>query len=1135
MPLDFPRARPLLRAGDLPKLFVEELGWEPHRQKLTLRVDERDFAFTAIAEKRGFVAWLCECADGKLPDHGTRLKLDRELTQTSFEHVVVFTTGDRARQSWMWVRREPGRPVSARTHEYLAGQPGDSLLQKLQFLAVSIEEEEAGISITDVAGRARAAFDVERVTKKFFEEFRKQHASFLQFITGIPNQGDHEWYASVMLNRLMFLYFIQRKGFLDGDENYLRNRLQTLKAERGKDKFYSFYRYFLLKLFHGGLNARRKDRQPELEKLLGRVPYLNGGIFDVHQLEGSKKDGGYGDDIQIPDQAFEAIFDYFDRYQWSLDERPLRADNEINPDVLGYIFEKYINQKQMGAYYTKEDITGYIGQNTILPFLFDKVAQTSSLRSGPGAEALGKIWQLLRDDPDRYLYPAVRHGLSWDYQPGHPEQGVALERDRPLPTDIAAGLDTTKPDLLERRKPWNKPAPATHGLPTEIWRETIARRQRCAEVRAKLAAGEVRDIADFITLNLDLRRFALDVIQRCESPELLRAFWHALTRVTILDPTCGSGAFLFAALNILEPLYKACLDRMDAMLCDAFAEVEPGKRRLSPKGHPDLPHKKLGDFTEILDHVAEHPNERYFIFKSIILHNLYGVDLMEEAVEICKLRLFLKLAAQVEPDAADANLGIEPLPDIDFNIRAGNTLVGYATRAELEAVGRADLLLKEEVKKVLEAAEDAAAAYDTFVRSQLDGENPAEFKRRLNEKFGHAREQCDRFLAESYFGEMPKAKKFAEWKRSHQPFHWFVEFFGILNVGGFDVIVGNPPYIELKEITDYKFTNYTCEEAGNLYAVVIERCAALGKKSGRQGFIVPVSSVSTDRYETLQRLLMKREDWFSSFDDRPSRLFDGLEHIRLTVHILGRPTETPVLCSTRYNKWSADERPFLFACLQFTRCAQSLVERTLPKLSTTVETSIVAKTLAQRAQLCRFFTKTGRHNIYYSRKVGYFLQVLDFEPRVLDGRGRRRPPSEFKTVSFANADHAHIALCCLNSNLFYWFVTVFSDCRHVNKREVDAFPIDLLALSQTRRRDALATHALDLMRDLQRHSVERVMRFTHDVLTVQCIYPKASKPILDEIDAVLAGHYGFTEEELDFIVNYDIKYRLGRDTETDEE
>ena len=183
---------------------------------------------------------------------------------------------------------------------------------------------------------------------------------------GITDAADREWYASVMLNRLMFVYFIQRKGFLDGDPDYLRNRLNHMREEQGKDKFYSFYRYFLLRLFHEGLGGR--DRTPELEKLLGRIPYLNGGLFDVHELEQPER---YGKEIQIPDKAFERIFDYFDQYQWHLDERPLRDDNEINPDVLGYIFEKYINQKQMGAYYTKEDITEYISKNTVIPFLFD--------------------------------------------------------------------------------------------------------------------------------------------------------------------------------------------------------------------------------------------------------------------------------------------------------------------------------------------------------------------------------------------------------------------------------------------------------------------------------------------------------------------------------------------------------------------------------------------------------------------------------------------------------------------------------------------------------------------------------------------------------------------------------------------
>ena len=63
------------------------------------------------------------------------------------------------------------------------------------------------------------------------------------------------------------------------------------------------------------------------------------------------------------------MFDFFESYQWHLDERPLRADNEINPAVLGFIFEKYVNQKQMGAYYTQEDVTEYISKSRIIPFL----------------------------------------------------------------------------------------------------------------------------------------------------------------------------------------------------------------------------------------------------------------------------------------------------------------------------------------------------------------------------------------------------------------------------------------------------------------------------------------------------------------------------------------------------------------------------------------------------------------------------------------------------------------------------------------------------------------------------------------------------------------------------------------------
>ena len=1125
MSLNIARARQMLAKGDLHALFIEELGWDRHPTAQHVTLDKSLPTLKLLAQKRGMVAYQCPTPDGgRLPDYAQRRKIEHQVAKFAHEHLIVFTDAQLETQIWQWVKREAGKPAACREHAFHRTQPGDALLQKLEAIAFTLKEEDT-LSLMDVTHRARAGFDVERVTKRFYERFQKEHTAFLKFITGITESADHEWYASVMLNRLMFVYFIQRKGFLDGDRDYLRNRLNRMRDQQGKDKFYSFYRYFLLRLFHEGLGGRK--RGAELEKLVGRIPYLNGGLFDVHELEKPER---YGKAIQIPDQAFERIFDYFDQYQWHLDERPLRADNEINPDVLGYIFEKFINQKQMGAYYTKEDITEYIGKNTVLPFLLDAArAKCKVAFENPRGPA---VWDLLKSDPDRYIYSAVRHGAA-----------------EPLPSDIAAGLNPPtlrKPvgdgpvKTLELRKRWNRPAPRTHALPTETWREVIARRKRYEEVKAKLSAGEVHEINDLITLNLDIRQFMQDVIENCEGPDLLRAIWHAVVKVTILDPTCGSGAFLFAALNILEPLYEACLDRMEAFVGD-----------LDRSGEKHRP-EKFADFRKVLGNVAAHPNRRYFIFKSIILNNLFGVDIMEEAVEICKLRLFLKLAAQVDPDTDRDNLGIEPLPDIDFNIRAGNTLVGYATLDEVKRAVESQFDFDNTLEKISVKAADLQQAFDAFRARQVEGDGsvPAEDKQELRKRLTALGDELNRHLASEYGVSLPspsgesvargakptggEGKAYAKWLKSHQPFHWFVEFYGIVNGGGFDVIIGNPPYVELNALDDYTLRGYACEDSGNLYALIIERCDALGRKDGRQGYIVPVSSVSTDRYATLQQLLARREDHYSSYDDRPSRLFDGLEHIRLTIHILGQPTHSPQLFSTKYSKWMSDERPVLFAKLRFTKAPPAIVERTLPKFSADLEESLVAKLESQHRILATFYTRTGQHKVFYSRKVGYFLQVLDFEPRVLDGRGQVRPPSEFKELSFASEEHAKLALCCLNANLFYWFVTVFSDCRHVNKREVDAFPINLEVLVKSTAKKSLLRLGGVLMKDLQKNSASRTMRFQHDSLTVQCIYPNASKSIIDEIDTVLARHYGFTEEELDFIINYDIKYRMGRDSEENE-
>jgi hypothetical protein len=357
--------------------------------------------------------------------------------------------------------------------------------------------------------------------------------------------------------------------------------------------------------------------------------------------------------------------------RWHLDERPLRADNEINPDVVGYIFEKYINQKQMGAYYTKEDITEYISKNTIIPFLFDAAEKKCPSPSKPDSPSGG----CLRDDPDRYIYAAVGHGVTCDYDaspPGSPTVGPTA-----LPAEIAAG----RPQRGEARTAGTNRAGRICACRPRPGARSSPAANRCLELRAKLKAGEVHSINDLITLNLDIWQFARDAIVNSEGPELLRAPSGTPSRrspcstrpaapVRSCSPRCGS--------------WSRCTATAWSG-CGGSSKIVTKKLLLPPKEKVGvrLGVWKIRDFKAVLARLADHANERYFILKSIIIGNLFGVDIMEEAVEICKLRLFLKLVAQVE--TADQ---IEPLPDIDFNIRAGNTLVGFAeTDYQIRLVG----------------------------------------------------------------------------------------------------------------------------------------------------------------------------------------------------------------------------------------------------------------------------------------------------------------------------------------------------------------------------------------------------------------------------------------------------------------
>lgn len=663
MTIHFERTRDYLKQFDFRKLFVEELGWsQPSARKpVAFAVKEAAFTRRPLAELAGVAVLEIEAENGKIPDAKLRFAVHKDIAKHYHENLLIFVDADRTQSLWYWVKRQDGK-LFPRDHLYLKGQPGDLFVGKLGQIVFDLADfdAEGNVGIVEVARRLRDALDVERVTKRFYGQFQEQHGVFLELIAGIDDERQRRWYASVLLNRLMFVYFLQKKGFVDsGDLNYLRGKLERSK-QGGADRYFG---HFLKPLFFEGFAKPPEKRSPEVNRLLGSIKYLNGGLFLPHRVERDNPN------LDVPDRAFDNLFDLFDRYSWNLDDTPGGKDDEINPDVLGYIFEKYINQKAFGAYYTRTEITEYLCERTIQQLLLDAVNTPDEVR---------------------------KHAIA----------GVKLRRYDSLG------------DLL-------------------------------------------------IDLDADLcRRLLLDV----------------LPKLTLLDPACGSGAFLVAAMKTLINVYSAIVGKIkfinDRTLSQWLKEVE--------RAHPSVP---------------------YFIKKTIITDNLFGVDIMEEATEIARLRLFLALVA-----SAQKVDDLEPLPNIDFNILAGNSLLGLMRvddrqfdqrHAQGHLFRKSYRLVLEEKNRLIDGYRHAAAYADDLsaLRDDIKAKKDEAYQTLndiLLEEFqslGIKYEQAAWDAAKGRAGKPSKRALKPEDVEALHPFHWGFEFDEILHKrGGFDAIITNPPW-----------------------------------------------------------------------------------------------------------------------------------------------------------------------------------------------------------------------------------------------------------------------------------------------------------------------------------------------------
>jgi hypothetical protein len=1021
--------------GDISGLFREELGW--NRPDITtpvdIEVDGTTYRARQVAGYKGVRVWQLDA----VPDSRTQRFIDAELRRQSDERLIVFA--DEHTQEWRWPQvtntQGSGQPRLA-THAHVVGTHNEALDQRLAMIEIGLDESP---TVPELLRRMRSAFDADKVTNEFYKKFLKQHEALVRAINGLDVEGDRKWYSALLMNRLMFIYFMQRKGFMDNDRDYLRTRLTRLRSQSGDGRFYEFYRDLLLPMFHDGLGAPGLHVvDPLIKDLIGDIPYINGGIFAIHELEAAHSD------ISIPDAVFESIFDLFDSYQWHLDDRPTVGQNEINPDVLGYIFEQFINQKEQGAYYTKDDVTHFMTTSALLPVFLERLQAKTGINP----------WDYVVKEPAAYLWDSHMVGLA-----------------EPVPDEVEEQRGTFP------RPAWNERAPETHGLPGETWWEVEQRRANYTRLVNRAKNGNINNADEAVSHNLDLHSLATAVIDGIDSPADVVTAWRILSALKIVDPTCGSGAFLFAALKILLDLYDATLDVARA---HAVTSSDP----------------ELG---ALLAEVDAHPNQTYFILKHATLNNLYGVDLMKEATEIARLRLFLKLVS-----AIDDRKHLEPLPDLDFNIKAGNVLVGARTVDEIRDT--TDLFAEQAIDDVLAKANDVSAAYREFCDVQESGD-PNEVKAardalaaRLSEVRG--------IVNEHYHSVQGIRTSLSEWVATHSPFHWFIEYPEVFADGGFDVLVGNPPYVNKGKVKAYKFSGFDTDGTPDIYAPCTERAGQITRRDGRMTMILPISAQFGGDFADLRRYLEKRFSrlWISTFSRNPAALFSAGLGVRSTIIVgAGDGATGSRLHVTKTHRWFDDYRPALFETLTYVDAERVRAYAGWIRAVDVDLASLFARTTPKQ-RFAQITTRTGNGKIGFKTTALYWLSVFLDDPPAYELDYTPTAQTKVGRIAFPTDRDAKLGLAIAASKLaLVWWYCVGDDF-DVTADIIKSIPANVGALSEDAKR-RLVDLADELVADLPNH-----VAFTkYAGKWMGNFVLSEMRDITDQIDAILAEELGYAE------------------------
>jgi len=667
-----------------------------------------------------------------------------------------------------------------------------------------------GVSPLEIQAQHDKAFDKEPLTKDFFKRFHQAleaiKSDLEEYQRPIINSAEAYTQAQLLLERLIFLYFLQNRGWLNQDDRFLLNHLTEHQSEPGA---FTYYSEFLDKLFWTLSSAPGEGGR------LPGIPFLNGGLFDddeFRQPAGSRKTNP---PLKVRNSTFKSVFgDLLEAFNFTVTEdTPLNQEVAVDPEMLGKVFESIVlhaeaadpdatapdKRKATGSYYTPRIVVHFICREVLYQYLHARLGARQLAAAFPSASLLA----------DTARAPT-----------SSPEQAPAGESGSKLPHSIDWG--TRLRTLLE--------IDASDGLDEDA-------KERLKHTLTPTQAVQLRDLV------LPLK---------------------------CCDPAVGSGAFPVGLLHELVNLRRL-------LTTAANGYVDPVRGEGS---------------TWLHDTKAD-----------IVQNCLFGVDIQQQAIEICRLRLWLSMVV-------DYDLGLEPftaeksqfshaierisqLPNLEMNFHRGDSLHDHICgvpivilpdrasrhadtfraiyklgerfhkaktgetkrKLRLEILGKRLALSARILEDELNAVKTDDSKLDNFFG--LD-ESAAEKRKRFAheaEKLAEAlkeveksRDELEQLARRGFDSQFfPKLRKL-EGADFDSPFNfaWTIDFPGVFaggsNGGGFDIIVGNPPFVTArnprKRALWHERWPRVCYMNYQLVCPFFELGFGLLKPSGQLGFIV---------------------------------------------------------------------------------------------------------------------------------------------------------------------------------------------------------------------------------------------------------------------------------------------------------